>query len=145
MPDIVRGDARRGGDMARKPTAKGVDLTEAIDVFAIELLAKAKTSDGLADKIAAFAQIARWVGIRYRLEDKGEQTGATLESLRARMRGERSGRPHLTSEFGRNAALRRWGKPGASSTGENGGAELEALRAKVPGFKGPNGKPLTDD
>jgi hypothetical protein len=116
-----------------------------MDHFAIALLERAKSSDGLADKIAAFSQIAKWVGIRYRLEDQDEQTGTTLDDLRARMRGERSGRAHLTSEFGRAAALRRWGKPDASSTDGNGGPELEALRAKVPGFRVSNGKPLMDD
>jgi hypothetical protein len=139
----VDGSTDLSGQAERKK--KRGNLTGAMDHFALVLLEQAKSSEGLVDKIAAFAQIGRWIAIRHRLEDQDEQTGTTLENLKARMRGERSGRAHLTSEFGRAAALRRWGKSDVSSGAENGGAELEALRAKVPGFKGPNGKPLMDD
>ena len=113
---------------ARSKT-KGVDLIGVMDNFAGELLEQAKATEGLADKIAAFEKIGRWIAIKNRLEDKDDESGALLTNLKARLRG----RPiHLTPEHQRMAALRRWGKSDATSEGDNGGPALEALKAKLP-------------
>jgi hypothetical protein len=111
-------------------TRKG--LTAALDAFAIELLDQAKTAESLADKIAAFEKIGRWIVIKNRLKDKDDETGSSLAALKAKLRG----RPiHLTQEHQGMAALRRWGKSDVLSDGDNGGPALEALKAKLPGFK----------
>jgi hypothetical protein len=104
------------------------ELVASKDVFAIELLEQAKTSESLADKIAAFEKIGRWIAIKNRLEDKDEVEGASLAALKVRIRG----RPiHLTSEHQRAAALARWGKSGVLAADGNGGTELERIRGMV--------------
>jgi hypothetical protein len=126
---------------AERKTKRG-DLTGAMDGFALDLLEKAKVSEGLADKIAAFAQIGKWIAIRHRLDDGEDREGELLAGLKARMRADSSGPSHLTTAHQRMAALRRWGKSDASSAGDNGGPALEALRGKL-GIKG-SSKPLAE-
>jgi hypothetical protein len=113
------------------------ELVTSMDAFAEGLLEQAEAAEGLADKIAAFEKIGKWIAIKKRLEDKEDETGASLGALKAKLRG----RPiHLTSEHQRMAALRRWGKSDTLSGGDNGGPALDALKAKLPGFKGRGGK-----
>jgi hypothetical protein len=62
-----------------------------MDTFADELLERARSAEGLADKIAAFAQIGKWIAIKNRLSDGEDREGSLLENLRRKVNGGGSG------------------------------------------------------
>jgi hypothetical protein len=50
-----------------KRKSKGKTLIASMDRFAAELLKHAEVAEGLADKIAAGAMVAKWIAIKHRL------------------------------------------------------------------------------
>jgi hypothetical protein len=125
-----------------KRRLKGKALIASMDRFAAELLKQAEGAEGLADKIAAFVCVARWIEIRHRLGEGEENEGALLEDLRSKMRCQSTdvrvksrgfiGRTDLNALGGRKGASHRWGNPDPREMDDAGGPALEALKAKLP-------------
>lgn len=111
-------------------------VVQKMDAFAIELLGLAKASESLADKIAAFEKIGKWVAIKNKLEDKEENMGASLNDLKRKLKIDasgtkgRPGNPHPSPHAQRLGGLARWGHPPPPDG--NGGPALDALKAKLP-------------
>ena len=57
-----------------KTEANGNSLIAAMDDFARGLLGQAKSSESFAYKIAAFEKIGRWIAIKHRLGDGGNDS-----------------------------------------------------------------------
>jgi hypothetical protein len=121
-----------------KSKTKRADLVGAMDALAIQLLDEAETSESLADKVAAFDRVGKWVAIKNKLEIRDEDTGTTLDDLKAKLQGHhtrgKSGSVERFSEPGaaRAASLKRWRGDALAGADGNGGPALDALRAKIP-------------
>lgn len=104
------------------------DIIAQMDTFALDLLSGAKSAEALADKTAAFKEVAKWVAIKNRLEDAGEE-GEGIRDLKSRFKSD-DAKPTRGPGAGRGAHLRDRSRdpdePGA-------GTGLEALRARIPG------------
>jgi hypothetical protein len=109
-----------------------------MDALAMQLLDEAETSASLADKVAAFDRVGKWVAIKNKLEIEGEDTGTTVNDLKARLQGHhRRGKSGSVERFsepgaGRAAALKRWHGDALGGAKGNGGEALDALKAKIP-------------
>jgi hypothetical protein len=121
-----------------KSKEKRADLIGAMDAFAEELLEQAQSSESLADKIAAFEKVGKWVAIKNRLEIEDEGPGTTLGDLKAKLDGHhcrgKSGSVERFKDPGaaRAASLQRWRGDCLAGADGNGGEALDALRAKLP-------------
>jgi hypothetical protein len=135
----------------RQSKAKRANLVGAMDVMAIQLLDEAEKSESLADRVAAFEKVGKWVAIKNRLEFGDEDAGTTVNDLKARLQGHhKRGKSGSVERFNdpaaaRAASLKRWRGDCLAGADGNGGALLDGLKAKLPSFGGRDGKPLKDD
>lgn len=101
------------------------DITIEMDAFALELMKQARTQTdvGLADRLATFNSIGKWLSIKHGLADSDDE-GTHLHDLKSR----------LKSDAPEPAPRRRPGRPfaGADPDEAGAGSTLDKLRAKLP-------------
>jgi hypothetical protein len=101
-----------------------------------------EVAEGLADKIAAGAMVAKWIAIKHHLGDGDDHEGVVLEGLGSRVRGETAdgrakprdfiGPPELNALGGRIGAAQRRGRADPREIDDAGGLGLKAFKAKLP-------------
>jgi hypothetical protein len=118
----------------KKEAKKTADLVEKLDGEAMALLAVPKEGLMLETRLAIFANVARWAGVRNKLGDNPEQEdllGAYRRNIEAasaaveRADNRRPPRPHGTP-----AAAPPYELPYGDTY--NGGDQLEALKQRLP-------------
>ena len=121
------------------------DIIAQMDGFALDLLTNAKSAEALADKVAAFKEVGKWVAIKNRLED-AEDEGEHLRDLKSRFKSDTAVRTGHRSGVG----LRGRHPDSLDADEPDAGTGLEALRARIPrtgnggddgGVRGAGGNP----
>jgi hypothetical protein len=121
-------------------TKKSDNLVEKLDAFALELLA-ATEGGGVQQKVDIFKEIARWVGIKNRLDTGDTDEGSRLNGYRDQLANpapppaepDRPGRAINKPGAARAASLKRWAKDGGPDTADdNGGSALDAIKSRLP-------------
>jgi hypothetical protein len=106
-------------------------IVHRMDAFAIELLAQAKTSESLADKVAAFDRVGKWVAIKNKLEIVDEnKSGTTINDLKRKIDASKPKAGPGPASNKRNGSLARWPRVLAGADG-NGGDALDSLKARL--------------
>jgi hypothetical protein len=118
----------------KKEAKKTADLVEKLDGEAMALLAVPKEGLMLETRLAIFANVARWAGVRNKLGDNPAEEdllGAYRRNIEAASAAvERAGSHGKLQSRGNNPAS--FSDPPHSGDTYNGGEQLEALKQRLP-------------
>jgi hypothetical protein len=112
-------------------------IVHRMDAFAIQLLEQAKTSESLADKVAAFDRVGKWVAIKNKLEIVDEKnSGTTINDLKRKIDASKPKAGPGPASNKRNGSLARWPNRVLGGADGNGGASLDELKAQLSAGSG---------